>query len=116
MPRPPGVPETTLATVRRYCADKVPGEYRHELRVECAVKGRSITIYECRPPWDPELRAEWSRRPVAQLRYNPTDHHWTLFCADRHSRWHNYSLIVPTARIADLLSEIDADRTGIFSG
>ncbi len=116
MPRPPGTPETALATVRRYCAHKVPHEYRHELLVECAARGRSITIYDCRPPWDPQLGGEWSRRPVAQLRFDPADYHWTLFCADRHSRWHNYSLIDPTPRIADLLNEIDADRTGIFWG
>jgi hypothetical protein len=116
MPRRPGVPETALVTVRRYCVDKVPGEYRHEVRVECAVRGRSITIYECRPPWEPQLGGEWSRRPVAQLRYEPADHRWTLFCADRHGRWHNYTLIDPTCRIADLLSAIDTDRSGIFWG
>ena len=71
----PVFPRPRLPTVRRYCTDKVPDEYRHELLAECAVRGRSITIYECRPPWDPELGGEWSRRPVARLRFDPTDHH-----------------------------------------
>ena len=37
--------------------------------------------------------------PVAQLRFDPTDRRWVLYCADRNGRWHNYG-----------------DPTGIFWG
>jgi Protein of unknown function (DUF3024) len=114
MPRTIVVPETAVATVRRYCAAKIPVEHRHELRVEYGVRGKSVTIFECRPPWDPRLGSEWTRQPVAQLRYNPADHHWQLFCSDRNSRWHDYDMVGPSPRIADLLDEVDADPTGIF--
>ena len=116
MPRTIVVPEIAVATVRRFCTDKIPAEHRHELRVEYGVRGKSITIFECRPPWDPRLGSEWTRQPVAQLRYNPANHHWQLFCSDRNSRWHDYDMVGPSPRIADRLDEVDADPTGIFWG
>ena len=82
------VPETAVAAVRRYWDDKIPAALRNELRVEYTVRGKSITIYECRPPWDATADDEWTRQPVAQLRYDPTDHNWHLYCADRNSRSH----------------------------
>ena len=96
MPRTIVVPEIAVATVRRYCADKIPAEHHHELRVEYGVRGKSITIFECRPPWGPRPGSEWTRQPVAQLRYNPADHHWQLFCSDRNSRWHDYDMVGPS--------------------
>jgi hypothetical protein len=110
------VPEIALAKIRRYCEDKTPVEHRDEFRVEHSVRGKSITIYECRPPWRPELGPEWTRQPKAQLRYDPTDPHWTLYCADRNSRWHLYDLAEPTVDLDTLLAEIDDDPTGIFWG
>lgn len=116
MPGRIGVPDTALAAVRRYCEDKIPPQHRHELRVDCVVRGRSITLFECRPPWRPELGPEWSRMPVAQLRYDPEDHHWRLYCAHRNRRWHPYSRLAPTPRLDELLTEIEQDPTAIFWG
>lgn len=110
------VPETALAAVRRYCEEKVPARHRDELRVECDVRGRSITMYECRPPWHPDVGPDWTRQPVAQLRYDPTDHYWRLYCADRNSRWRYYDMVEPTPKLDDLIAEIDEDPTGIFWG
>jgi hypothetical protein len=86
------------------------------LRIECDVRGRNVTIYECRPPWHPDYGPDWTRQPVAQLRYRPEDHHWQLYCADRNSHWHRYTRSQPSVRVADLLDEIDNDPTGIFWG
>lgn len=116
MPSRPGVPDTALAAVRRYCDDKIPAQHRDQLRVECSARGNSITIFECRPPWHPDLGPDWTRQPVAQLRYNPADHHWQLYCADRNSRWHYYDMVEPTPQLSQLLDEIDEDPTGIFWG
>ena len=111
-----GVPELTVAMVRRYCDDKVPPQHRDQLRVECGVRGRSITIYDCQASWHPDLQPDWSRVPIAQLRYDPDGHRWRLFYSDRNSRWHPYDMVGPTRGLADLLAEIDADPTGIFWG
>jgi hypothetical protein len=116
MPSRPALPDTAVATVRRYCDAKVPPRYRDELRVEFDTRGKNITIYECRPPWHPELGPDWTRQPVAQLRYNPVDQHWRLYCADRNSRWHYYDMAEPTTRLDELINEIDEDPTGIFWG
>jgi hypothetical protein len=110
----PAVPDLDLARIRNYCDQRVPKHLRDEARVEASARGKNVTIYDCRPPWRPEL-TEWSRVPVAQLRYNPDTHHWTLYWADRNSRWHLYDLIDP-GTIDELLNEIDDDPTCIFWG
>ena len=108
------VPELDLVRVRRYCDARVPTKLRNDVRVEVGVRGKSVTIFECRPPWHPNL-TEWSKTSVAQLRYDPDAEHWTLYCADRNSRWHRYDFIEP-GTVDDLLGEIDEDPTGIFWG
>jgi hypothetical protein len=46
----------------------------------------------------------------------PRDRRWALYCADRNGRWHNYPDTKPTRQIDELLTEVDADPTGIFWG
>jgi hypothetical protein len=116
MARRPVVPETALAAIRRFCEDKTPVEHRDQFRVECAVRGTSVTIFDCQAPWDPELGPDWIRMPIAQLRYAPDDQHWRLFWADRNDRWHPYDMIDPTLRLDRLLLEFDTDPTCIFWG
>jgi hypothetical protein len=116
MVRERGVPDTALAIVRSYCEHKVPAQYRDELRVECDVRGRTVTIFECRPPWSPDVATDWTRQRVAQLRYEPGGDSWLLYCADRNGRWHAYDPDEPTTQLDVLLTEIDADPTGIFWG
>ena len=110
------VPDIAIAAVRRYCDDKIPAALRNELRVEHAVRGKSITIHECRPPWDGTAEDEWTRQPVAQLRYDPAGHQWQLYWADRKSRWHRYERAAATTQLGALLDEIDRDPTGIVWG
>ena len=50
---------------------------------------------------------DWTRQPVAELRYDPSDHHWRLYCTDRNSRWHYYDMAEPTTRLDELINEID---------
>ena len=116
MARQPALPDIAVAAVRRYCDAKVPAREHDELRVEYDTRGRTITIYECRPPWHPDLGPDWTRQPVAQLRYQPTDHQWRLYCADGNRRWHSYGMAEPTTRLDELIKEIDEDPTGIFWG
>ena len=49
-----------IAAVRRYCEARVPPEHLDEVRVEFAVRGRSVSIYECRAPWDDDFGPEWT--------------------------------------------------------
>jgi hypothetical protein len=110
----PALPDLDLARIHRYCDSRVPAHLRDEARVHATHRGKNVTIYDCRPPRHPELK-EWSRVPIAQLRYDAEHKHWTLYYADRNSRWHRYDLIDP-GTVDQLLEEIDSDPTGIFWG
>ncbi len=108
------VPELDLRRITKYCDERVPARLRNQARVEARLRGPSITIFDCRPPWhasDPE----WSRAPIAQLRYDHERRDWTLYWADRNGRWHRYDLIEP-GTAEQLLAEIEADPTCIFWG
>ncbi len=108
------VPDLDLEKIRKYCESRVPKRLQNELRVEFGVRGKSVTIFDCRPPWHPNLPG-WSRQPIAQLRYQETTKLWTLYWADRNSRWHLYDMIDP-GRVDELLHEIEDDPTCIFWG
>jgi hypothetical protein len=110
----PGPPDLDVARIRRFCENRVPAHLRDEARVEATVRGNSVTIHDCRPPWTDDLE-EWSRTPVAQLRYSPESTRWTLYWADRNSRWHRYDFLDPGS-VDELLQEIEDDPTAIFWG
>ena len=75
-----------------------------------------MTIVECRAPWREEDGPEWTRFPIARLRYTKADRTWSLYWRDRNLRFHEYDRIGPSARIDELLTEIDRDPTAIFWG
>ena len=110
------MPELDVARVRRWCEQRVPAQVRDQIRVECDVAPRALTIVECRPPWSPEAGPEWTRLPIARLRYTRASGHWSLFWRDRHLRFHAYDRLEPSVHVEDLLREIDADPTAIFWG
>ena len=76
------------------------------------MRGTKITISERRPPWEADPGAEWTRQSVAQLRYETGGGAWQLYFADRNGRWHVYDMAERTARVDELLQEIDRDPTG----
>lgn len=113
------IPDTDLARVQRWVRarnDRHPVEARPLLRIELEVTNRALTILECRPPWHSDMGPEWTRLPVARLRYTQSRREWSLYWPDRHSRFHRYDLTPPSARVDDLLAEIDRDPTCIFWG
>jgi len=65
-----GLPELDVARVRRWCDERVPDAVRDQVRVECEVAPRYLTIVECRPPWREDMGTEWTRFPIARLRYS----------------------------------------------
>jgi len=111
-----GLPETDVARVQRWCRDRVPEHVRDEVRVEVDVAERHLTIVECRPPWRADVGAQWTRFPIARLRYTKTTGVWSLYWRDRNLGFHAYDLVSATASIEELLSEVDRDPTAIFWG
>ena len=110
------LPELDVARVQRWCAARVPEHARHEVRVECQLAARHLTIVERRAPWHEDIGTEWTGLPIARLRYTAADKSWTLYWRDRNLRFHRYDQLAPSRRIDDLLAEIDRDLTGIFWG
>lgn len=47
----------------------MPEHVREQVRNEIEVTNRTVTISECRPPWREDLGPEWTKLPVARLRY-----------------------------------------------
>jgi hypothetical protein len=109
-----GLPELDMARFRRWCQQRVPEHARSQVNVECDVAPRHLTIVECRPPWRQDTDAQWTRSPIARLRYTKATREWSLYWRDRHPRFHLYDRIKPSPRIDDLLREIDRDPAGIF--
>jgi Protein of unknown function (DUF3024) len=111
-----GLPELDIARVRRWCEQRVPAQARDQVRVECDVAPRHLTIVERRPPWRQGAGPEWTRSPIARLHYTRATNTWTLYWRDRNLPFHRYDQIEPSPQIDDLLREIDRNPTAIFWG
>jgi Protein of unknown function (DUF3024) len=109
-----GLPETDVARVQRWCRARVPVQLRDQVGVEAEVAERHVTIIECRPPWDG--RGDWTRFPVARLRWTKYSGLWSLYWRDRNLRFHLYDRLDPSENIEALLAEVDQDPTAIFWG
>ncbi|MDA4103808.1 MULTISPECIES: DUF3024 domain-containing protein [Mycobacteriaceae] len=110
------LPELDVARVQRWCAARVPEHARHQVRVECDIAPRHLTIVERRAPWREDYGPQWSSFPIARLRYTAAEKMWTLYWRDRNLRFHIYDVVAASPSIEDLLTEIDRDPTGIFWG
>jgi hypothetical protein len=136
-PLPPaGLPSLEVARVQRWCAARVPDRARHQVRVECELAARHLTIVERRAPWRDGTGQDrtgldwtgldwtgldwtgldWTSFPIARLRYVKGTQAWTLYWRDRNLRFHVYDRLPPSPHVDDLLVEIDRDPTAIFWG
>jgi hypothetical protein len=111
-----GLPDLDVARVRRWCEQRIPSHIKDQLRLECDITVRHLTIVECRPPWREDLGTEWTRFPIARLHYVKTTNQWSLYWRDRNLRFHKYDQLPPSPSIGDLLDEIDRDPTHLFWG
>lgn len=84
-----------IARVQRWCRGRTPARFHSEVRVELDVAERHLTIVECRPPWRADVGPEWTRFPIARLRYTKTTGAWSLYWRDRHLRFHVYDRVQP---------------------
>ena len=78
------------------------------------VTERTVTILERRPPWQPEYGPDWSRFPIARMRYTKSHNRWSMNRRHRNLTSHEYNLAVPTPDIRDLLHEVDRDPNNTF--
>ncbi|WP_186382859.1 DUF3024 domain-containing protein [Amycolatopsis rhizosphaerae] len=106
------VPETHLRQIARWCEQHVPEHARHQVRFEHTVRGSAVTILEVRAPWREDFGPDWTRRPVAQLRYDGS--HWRLYWPDRNTRWHLIDDIPAQTSPGPLLSEMDVPGRAFF--
>ena len=111
-----GLPELDVARVQRWCAEQVPEHLRDEIRIECDLTPRHLTICECRPPWREDFGPDWTRFPIARLHYTKTTRLWTLYWRDRNLKYHRYHPLDPSPRIQDLLDYLDHRADPIFWG
>jgi len=98
-----------------FCEARIPAEYRDEVRLEHKIRGRSITLFECRPHWR-DASQPWSHMPVAQMRFDPDGHCWKLFCSDRNGKWWSYEPFPAAKKLEELIEEIDVDPNAAFWG
>jgi hypothetical protein len=113
------LPPTDISLVRRWVAarnDQIPEHASAHVRFELDVDDRTVTLHECRPPWQPAGDAEWSRFPIVRFRYTKASREWTTYWRDRNLRFHRYSPIEPSERIEELLAAVEQDNSGIFFG
>ena len=110
------LPELDLARIRRCCEGRVPARLRGQIRIELEVRGRSVTIVECRAPWTPEIGPAWTRFPIARLRLVAARGVWILDWRDRNLQWHRHDRVDECRHVDPLLAEIQADPTAIFWG
>jgi hypothetical protein len=103
------IPEHDLAQVCRWADGRIPDHVRDQIRIEFDLTDRTITILECRPSWRLDYGPEWSRFPIARLRYTKTRQEWSLYWRDRNLSFHEYDLAHPSRNVQDLLDEIDRD-------
>lgn len=113
------LPELDVARAQRYVDERnaaMPYDARDKVRYELDFAAGSLTILECRPPWREGYGTEWTRFPVARLRYVKSRNEWSLYWRDRNLKFHLYDWVAPTPTIQVLLDEITADPTCIFWG
>src|SRR6266508_3504396 len=100
------LPELDVARVQRWCAARVPEHARHQVRVECELAPRHLTIVERRAPWREDYGPEWTSFPIARLRYTAADKSWTLYWRPPPSLPH----LRPTRPLTQSRRPTDRDR------
>jgi hypothetical protein len=113
------LPEDDVARVRGWIDARnaaLPEGAVGQIRYEMDVDPLSVTIFECRPPWRKDFGPEWTRSPVARLRYTKARNEWTIYRPGTDLAFHVYDLAQPSGDLEVLLAEIEADPAAVFWG
>lgn len=108
------MPETDLLRIGRWCRERVPEHARDQVRVECEIAQRHVTIFETRPPWNGQ--GDWTHFPIARLRYTASTGLWSLYWRDRNAKFHEYARKRPTKDVQALLDYLGSHEDPIFWG
>ncbi len=114
MALPPLLRQLVEQQLTAFCDRRVPPDLHDKLRLTFTVKGNTVTLVEQRP-FFLDATAEWTKSKVALFTYDAATRTWALFARDRNGRRMAYDA-EPTADLAVLIAEVDADPTGIFWG
>ena len=92
--------DTELQAIRgalNMLCDRVPAEVRDHVRISYDIDRLSVLVYEERPEWrNPD---EWTRCPVAKLRFYRSRGEWELYWMRRDRKWHLYEPAQPCGHI-----------------
>ena len=110
------LPSEDVQRVRNWCAAKVPGAVRNQVRITCESYDRHLEIVELRAVQHGRPASEeWVRTPVAKVRYTKSRGLWSLSWRGSDERWHNYNQMAPGS-VQRVLDELDRDPTALFWG
>jgi hypothetical protein len=101
-------------TVGEFCRKRSPPHLSRELRLEYAVKGHDVVIYERRPRWNNPR--EWMESPVAKLKFVRSANKWRLYWMRADLKWHEYPGPSTSDDVGILVREVDADPLACFFG
>ena len=107
-------PDVDLHRIELWCRDRVPEHLWAQVKVEADVEPRHVTIVEVRPPWDGV--GEYTRFPIARLRYTSSTGLWAIYWRDRNLKYHVYERKRPSKNIQTLLDHIADGGDPIFWG
>lgn len=88
-----------------FCDSRVPAHVRNKVRLGYSFRGTSVLLFEERPYFqDPSI---WTNSPIAQFRFNLEDKTWSLYYADRNSKWHRYERTKPSRKFIHQLRSVE---------
>jgi len=74
-------------------------EHDDKIRIEYKIRGNTITIYECRPPWREDFGPDWTSMRICSMQWDPKTELWTLYARNRNDRRLDYPFIEPTPSV-----------------
>jgi len=101
--------------LRKFCKERIPVEYQDKIRYTYKIRGNDFTLVEERPPWDGR-GTEWTKMPIARIRYEPECNGWSVCWQRANGRWLFCDWIGKPARFGDALAEVVRDVHATFFG
>ena len=100
--------------VGSYCKNKIPAQYRDQIRVFYKIRGDDVRIIESRPSFLD--KNNWTEQLVARMKFDRKTMKWILYWRRASGRWELYSELRPSNDLAKLVAEIEKDPWHTFWG